>query len=811
MRLNSIHLHNFRQHADTRIDFDAGLTGVIGENGSGKSTILEGIAWSLYGNAAARGTRETLRFMRAPARATVRVELDFELGGHRYRVVRGLTNAELFLDGSSLPIANSITGVSDLLRKRLGMSREEFFNTYFTGQKELSVMAAMMPAQRAQFLSRVLGYERLRGAQELVREQRKVIAAEVTGLRGGMPDPDAVSRQLEEAERRLTDARARLNDAELHRLGADRALAEVLPRWAEAQQAREQWQSLLGELRLLESERAALARDRERLARELGELAEARTEANELARRLAPLPAMRSEFQQLETLCREEGRRQALADGMRLLEEELEKLRERHERLIAAPVLERETTELLERTRLELDQAESAHETRRTEWVRDRQEAETKRTELRKQWLELRQQRDQLVRLGPDGPCPTCTRPLGSNYQVVIDDLEARIETVQVDGSYFRQREEQLTPVPEDVQALDERRRELAAERATIERRLARIQSGVLELQQVRRELGDKEARLNGMRTDLAGLPTGYDLARHDSLRRDVERLQPLEARAARLSALLEREPQLAAERGRVQNATAALEARIADAGRRRDTMAFSEDGFATLRADHERASADARAAELALVAARGDAENAQAARESAESTQRDLANARERLATLIRSKRLHDELDRAYSDMRTDLNQALRPEISELASAFLHELTDGRYTELELDDQYNIVVLQDGTPKPVISGGEEDLAHLVLRLAISQMIAERAGQPFTLLVLDEVFGSLDEARRANVIDLLRQLRDRFEQVIVITHIEAVREGLDRVVHVRYDEETGASRVEQTEGGAVVAFDEVAA
>ena len=811
MRLNSIHLQNFRQHADTRIEFDVGLTGVIGENGSGKSTILEAVAWALYGNAAARGTRDSLRFLRAPPRATVRVELDFELGGHRYRVVRGLTNAELFLDGSSLPIANSITAVTDLLRKRLGMSREEFFNTYFTGQKELSVMAAMMPAQRAQFLSRVLGYERLRGAQDLVREQRKVIAAEMTGLRGGMPDPDAVGRQLEDADRRLADARARLNVADLHRAAAERQLAAVLPRWAEAQQAREQWQALLGELRVLESEGSALARDRERLARELAELTEARTEADELARLLAPLPAMRFEFQQLETLCREEGRRQALTDGIRLLEAELGKLRERHGRLTAAPGLEREAVDALARTRQELEEAERAHEARRTDWVRDRQEAETKRAELRKQWVELKEQRDQLVRLGPDGPCPTCTRPLGASYQVVIDDLEARIETVQVDGSYFRQREEQLTPVPEEVQALDDRRRALATERAAIERRLAKIQSGVHELQQLGRELAEKEARLLGMQHDLAGLPTGYDLVRHEALRRDVERLQPLEARAARLSALLEREPLLVAERDRAQAATAALDARVADAARRRDAMAFSEDGFASLRADHERAAADARAAELALVAARGDAENAQAARESAERAQRDLAKAQERLGTLGRSKRLHDELDRAYSDMRTDLNQALRPEISELASAFLQELTDGRYTELELDDQYNIVVLQDGTPKPVISGGEEDLAHLVLRLAISQMIAERAGQPFTLLILDEVFGSLDEARRANVIDLLRQLRDRFEQVIVITHIESVREGLDRVVLVRYDEESGASRVEQTEGGAVVALDEVAA
>jgi exonuclease SbcC len=94
-----------------------------------------------------------------------------------------------------------------------------------------------------------------------------------------------------------------------------------------------------------------------------------------------------------------------------------------------------------------------------------------------------------------------------------------------------------------------------------------------------------------------------------------------------------------------------------------------------------------------------------------------------------------------------------------------------------------------------VISGGEEDIANLVLRLAISQMIADRAGQAFSLLVLDEVFGSLDDVRRQNVLALLRGLHDRFEQVIVITHIEGVRDGLDRVISVGFDERTGAAVV----------------
>ena len=92
--------------------------------------------------------------------------------------------------------------------------------------------------------------------------------------------------------------------------------------------------------------------------------------------------------------------------------------------------------------------------------------------------------------------------------------------------------------------------------------------------------------------------------------------------------------------------------------------------------------------------------------------------------------------------------------------------------------------LLDDGEPKRVISGGEEDIANLALRLAISQMIAERAGQPLSLLILDEIFGSLDEEHRAAVVELLRSLADRFPQVILITHIDSVRDGFDRIVRV---------------------------
>jgi exonuclease SbcC len=89
-------------------------------------------------------------------------------------------------------------------------------------------------------------------------------------------------------------------------------------------------------------------------------------------------------------------------------------------------------------------------------------------------------------------------------------------------------------------------------------------------------------------------------------------------------------------------------------------------------------------------------------------------------------------------------------------------------------------------------------------------MIADRAGQAFSLLILDEVFGSLDDVRRQNVVALLRGLEDRFDQVIVITHIDGVRDGLDRVIQVSVDEATGAAKVVQADL-VIAALEEAAA
>ncbi|MDQ2890348.1 MAG: SMC family ATPase [Gemmatimonadota bacterium] len=796
MKIHRLRMLNFRQHARTEMVFGTGITAIIGPNGSGKTTVLEAIAWALYGQPAIRGQRDGVRFLGAGARAQVEVELDFELGGHQYRVRRGLTTASVCLDGAESAVANSISSVNELLARRMGMSRAEFFNTYFTGQKDLAVMAAMGTTERAQFLSRVLGYERLRAAQELARESRRRIGAEIVGLRSAMPEPELVDGAVTTAMRSLGEAIARSNEAGSRHA---RTLAEarrVTPLWEQAQREREQWQRLLAEITIVEREVENLTRDGERLASELLTIATVHEELAALRLSITPLAGFRDEIRGMDELFRQQGRRLALIENERALADELVRLRERMSRLESAPALEESVTLELEAARAQVEQTTRSLDVSRTAWVRDKQEAETKLQELRRQYGDVKQQRDRIVELGSEGICPTCNRVLGANFRGVIAQLAEQLETLQVDGQYYRDREEQLTAVPPLISELEERRRTLGAALTVLERKLAKVQAAVHEIPGLTREIALKNTRREEMLAAINSISDTYDGARHSHIRGEIERLAPMDLRAARLEAAVERAPAAQVERARIDAELAAATTKRAVLRNAGATREFSQQAYDTLRAEHDQASEAARTSELAVVGAQGEVRAAQQRLDTAEEGKREYERFAERMRVLNAQKLVHDELDNAFRDLRGDLNDALRPELSEIASSFLGLLTDGRYNRLDLDDHYDICILEDSIAKPVISGGEEDLANLVLRLAISQMIADRSGQPFSLLVLDEVFGSLDASRRDNVLELLHRLEDRFEQVILITHIESVREGVDRVIMVRYDEETGSSIVD---------------
>jgi exonuclease SbcC len=794
MHIRRLRLLNFRQHENTDLELGAGLTGIIGPNGAGKTTLLEAVAWAMYGMPAARGSRDSIRRRGAPPRSRVEVELEFGLGAHQYRILRSLHQAELYQDGDPSPIANSLASVTERVTRLLGMTRDEFFNTYFTGQKELAVMAAMSAPERAQFLSRVLGYERIRAAQDRLKEKRSALRARLDALRAAIGDPGVLEAEAARAGERVAAAE-RADQAAGERLAAaDRRLTDARPEWERLQQLRESARTLESELRVANHQAAAAAERLERLEQQLAEASASGGRLEEVGRRLAPLPALRAEFAELERQAGALAQRKGLLAQLDDVRRHLASVEERAARLPTEAGLGSARERVVE-VRASLTAMALDVEAARTAWVRDSQDARTKRQGLIDQYQELKEQRQRLVKAGPEGDCPTCTRPLGAEYDKVLGLLDRQMEDVVSNGNYYKQRIEQLQHEPAELDELEGRRLGLESELSAATEELGRLEAQAQDGPALARERARLALRVQELERSLEQAVGAYDEARHAALRAEIGALEPLALEAERLGVVADRAAALGAEREAARAERDTSGTRAAELRARLEGLAYSEQRYHAAREAAAAAEEARRAAEVEQIRARAERAAAVEAVAAAARRRREREEREREAQAAARDLALHQELDRALSDLRTELNATLRPDLSELASGFVRDLTNGRYTELELDEEYGATLVDDGDPKSVISGGEEDVANLALRLAISQMIAERAGQPLSLLILDEIFGSLDEDRRVAVVDLLRSLADRFPQVILITHIDSVREGFDRVVRVGLDVASGVATV----------------
>src|SRR5690606_30978800 len=131
-------------------------------------------------------------------------------------------------------------------------------------------------------------------------------------------------------------------------------------------------------------------------------------------------------------------------------------------------------------------------------------------------------------------------------------------------------------------------------------------------------DISAKEERLASLASELDAIPAGYDPERHEAVRRELDRLMPLDARATRYSAQIEREPALQRESASVRQQSEVLAERLSKIRTELATKAVSEEAYAALRAEYEAATQESHAATVALAAAESEETSAAAALEVA-------------------------------------------------------------------------------------------------------------------------------------------------------------------------------------------------
>src|SRR5690606_10684546 len=183
------------------------------------------------------------------------------------------------------------------------------------------------------------------------------------------------------------------------------------------------------------------------------------------------------------------------------------------------------------------DQAtlEGELEERKTAWLRDRQDAETKLQAYRDRAVELQEEVRRIRAAGPDGQCPTCQRPLGSDFQRLLASMEEQWAEVTQDGKWWRSRHEQLATKPEEVASLEARAAELESRVADRGRKFIRCEAARHGLETLREERGAREARREALRAELEELPAGYDAKEHEVAEASLAALRQVEQRLAAL------------------------------------------------------------------------------------------------------------------------------------------------------------------------------------------------------------------------------------------------------------------------------------
>lgn len=808
MRLLSLHLKNFRQYADTQIRFQPGVTAIVGANGAGKTTLLEAIAWALYGSPAIRGSNDSLRRAGAPARSPVEATLEFSLGAHRYRIYRRPDRAELFVDGSASPAHSGVQPVAEAVRKLLGMDYRAFFTSYFTGQKELAFLAGMGKQERATSVGRMLGYDRLSRAREKSNQDRLALEKEIKGLENGMGDPKEIADARKSADDAFAGAQKAVAASQKRLAKARAALETVTPKYELSVERKTRYDDTTRQIELVDRDRTSVDAEIRNVRRELARLDELESEYRRIGQEVEEYRRAEREFDTMRPLLKYEKERQLLLGEGKALKAEIAHLLPDTEGMDEAQAELRALVARLHETETALSLVREEGVQTREEWSRQRSEVQAERKGLEARLKEVETRRSRVDALG-EGDCPTCARPLGDDLRSVLAHFEEEILVLNREASALRARESKWSAPPARIAQLQGvvKEKESEIKSLQVQREVARCRVG--EIRKATEDLGFKRNALAEVEAKLARLPTGFDQARFEELSEVAKRLKPISKRAVEIENELSRRPEWNTRLLEAERRWAELDERWTALEKDLKKIKFSPESHQKVADDYAAAAGEERTAERDAADAETDLARAEGASRSAREREEEYLRKLEVLKEKQAQRLSLRTLTEAMEGLRLDLNARVRPELEAVASDFLAQLTDGRYAVLELTEQYEPYIVEDRERKTVISGGEEDVTHLCLRLAISRMIADRSGQPLSLLVLDEIFGSLDAARRENVVTLLQNLKGIFEQIVLITHIESIHDVVDQCLWVSYDSGSRASRVTESRDEAPLTLDDL--
>ncbi len=827
--IDSVNMYNFLSHGETNIELEEGVNVFIGNNGTGKSSVIDAITYALFGMHTRESDKDLVRRGSSSAMASVTIDV----GGNKYRVERRLDSTgrlisailrevqprdALIVAGERRQMGES---VSERVSKILGLDYERLRVAAIIQQGELDSLLRYRPAEFKELIDSIIGIERLdeayknmKDAIELFRERLRnecMGKYDDRNYQQLVADIESTNARLEETKRRASEA------------------------GAGAEAARKELEKLKGEL--------------ERLV----PMREARMKADEIKRSLEGyvakrLKEMSQRAEELERKARTARRYIALASGLEdakakleATENEAEKARESIEALAAEASEYRNLSERLKSIEHELNSYIKAKEDLERTILEYETEVEKLRAipppqvhgdvedelqRLRKMKDEALEQRGSLRRkiddyelIAESGRCPTC----GSDAKAIniyekINTTRLQLSKLEDEIKAYDDKIKRLEAVvaevhkhEETIKRLELLEKSIADYRAKVEqagRRIEELKTEMAEKSKRAEQIKDAPNKLNRAREEFARIAQNIK-----ELQKNVEEMKfawswlkdnaitsedDIKKLEAEMSGLLEAVKHASSPRSvndlAIDEYAQALIKQLAEQEERSKGYSEEEynrvqsaldkaketlDRFETSRTHYETEAAELEAELKSLNEARAKVEEAARYINELERIREDVFNRDGAVATSFRS-------------------WAIR-EISLYASEHIRRFGIG-ITEVKLEESRRSASIRCFTgngevPVESLSGGEKVAVALALRFGMARLMG--TGN-IDFIVLDEPTVYLDEERKKTLVSIISGFsagQGPIRQMIIITHDREIFEEASVDAIFKFEKVNGVTRV----------------
>lgn len=737
MILKKVIIENIRSHEYLEFEpASIGVTAISGENGAGKSTIVDAFSWSLFGTRL-HGLRNK-NYIREGVDAkekTVQVTSYIRVGNTDFMIKRKITSNEgaceckVFSYNEEIgdwefESGPAVTHAESFIRSILNIDEKGFLSSVFIQQKQVDQIVSASPTERGQVIEKLIGVSAITESTKLAREESRALQRAADIIQPGS----------------LEDEKAKVDDFKIKVTTAKDNLKEV-------EETLKTLEQELVVLRATEQAETELQNHLDSLNTSLDNVKKDDSYLKENLKNYTKILKDNSEISidyKLKEIIEEE------------LSESLEKEKAIQNELNNINIQITRYTSLFEET-LNYDEIKAAYD----EITDNYNDLMNKKSVLDEALIGLKvkvksvKQHLELLKSGA-AECPVCGHPILNPEE----EFKKHTEEQNENKKEFKQIKEELTELEEAISKIgnDKTQYEALLEKATEQ------VNSVDDFKKAKENKQTKEAELNSIQ-----LVINKNREQLADINANEKHRDLINTAKEQVTISEQRLKDNKKERARLEKEISTLNV-LPKSTYKVLLNNLKEKEDLLVKTNIQKASLDG---ELKLIVeqAKQAVQDYKRCKEASENY--------ERLHNQITIMNLTNQSLIKFKEQR--IKNSI-PELTDIASEILARFTDNKFTQLILTDKFEtFVVTENNVKRPVsqLSGGELSAAAIALRLAIALFLNN--GQQH-LLILDEVLTAMSSDRSQLILETITSLTNA--QIILIAHNDGINSFADKVVHL---------------------------